>query len=212
MSEKDNLSLKAYHQIKKMILDGKLKQGQGISISAMAEELGISRTPVANACQRLEYEKLLTIVPKQGVIINTISVEAACGIYELRAAIESFNAKRIMDKINAEDIECLKKSIEKQISHVESGDVHAFMREDTFFHRYLLDKNPNMEWVSIVNPLYDRAYLLGMKNSTKSRLLGAINEHKLIVDAMERGDLQNFIEAIENNILNGFLSLISISV
>ena len=209
MSEKDNLSKKAYQEIKKMILSGELKQGQAISINAMAEKLKISRTPVTNACQRLEYENLLTVVPKQGVIINTISIEAACGIYELRAAIESFNAKRIMDNITSDDIDILKKSIQKQIFYVESGDIHAFMNEDTFFHRYLLNKNPNPEWESIVNLLFDRAYLLGIRNSSSSRLLESIEEHKIILRSLEQHDRQSFADSIEDNILNGFRALTS---
>ena len=209
MSEKDNLSHIAYQQIKKKIMAGELKQGQAVSINAMADTLKISRTPVTNACQRLEYEKLLTVVPKQGVIINTISIADACGIYELRAAIESFNAKRIMDDITANDIEVLKESIQKQMVYMESKDIHAFMDEDTFFHRYLLNKNPNTEWESIVNLIFDRAYLLGIKNKTTSRLLESINEHKEVLKALELRDRQAFANSLEYNILNGFRTLTS---
>lgn len=206
-AEKDNLSTKAYEEIKKMILSGELKQGQAVSINAMAEQLEISRTPVTNACQKLEYEKLLTIVPKQGVIINTISIEDACGIYELRAAIESYNAKRVMDMMTDDDINVLKDSIKKQTAEVEAGDAHAFMDEDHFFHRYILSKNMNHELLSVINQLYDRAYMLGIKNSLSVRLNESIEEHKHIVAALEKRDRQAFADAIEENILNGFRSL-----
>lgn len=206
-AEKDNLSTKAYEEIKKMILSGELKQGQAVSINAMAEQLEISRTPVTNACQKLEYEKLLTIVPKQGVIINTISIEDACGIYELRAAIESYNAKRVMDMMTNEDIHILKNSIKKQTAEVEAGNAHAFMDEDHYFHRYILSKNMNHELLSVINQLYDRAYMLGIKNSLSTRLNESIEEHKHIVDALEKRDRQAFADAIEENILNGFRSL-----
>ncbi len=206
-AEKDNLSTKAYEEIKKMILSGELKQGQAVSINAMAEQLEISRTPVTNACQKLEYEKLLTIVPKQGVIINTISIEDACGIYELRAAIESYNAKRVMDMMTDDDINVLKDSIKKQTAEVEAGDAHAFMDEDHFFHRYILSKNMNHELLSVINQLYDRAYMLGIKNSLSVRLNESIEEHKHIVATLEKRDRQAFADAIEENILNGFRSL-----
>lgn len=206
-TEKDNLSVRAYEEIKKMILSGELKQGQAVSINAMAEQLQISRTPVTNACQKLEYEKLLTIVPKQGVIINTISIEDACGIYELRAAIESYNAKRVMDMMTNEDIQILKNSIKKQTAEVEAGNAHAFMDEDHYFHRYILSKNMNHELLSVINQLYDRAYMLGIKNSLSTRLNESIEEHKHIVDALEKRDRQAFADAIEENILNGFRSL-----
>ena len=205
--ENNNLSAKAYEEIKKMILSGELKQGQAISINAMAKQLEISRTPITNACQKLEYEKLLTIVPKQGVIINTISIEDACGIYELRAAIESYNARRAMDMMIDEDIRVLKESIEKQTADVKAGDAHAFMDEDHFFHRYILSKNMNNELFSVINQLYDRAYMLGIKNSLSVRLTESIEEHKRIVEALEKRERQAFADAIEENILNGFRSL-----
>jgi len=208
-TEKESLSAKAYEIIKKMILSGELKQGQAISINAMAEQLEISRTPVTNACQKLEYEQLLTIMPKQGVMINTISIESACGIYELRAAIESYHAKRVMDLLTEDDIRVLKESIEKQAAAVKAGDANAFMDEDHVFHRYILSKNMNYELLTIINQLYDRAYMLGVKNSMSARMAESLEDHKRILEALEKRDRQAFADTIEENILNGFRSLTS---
>jgi len=112
MQSNKNLSQIAYEEIKQMILSGELKQGQAFSINAMTERLRISRTPLTNACQRLESERLLTVLPKQGALVNTISIETACGIYELRAAIESYNAKRVFELLDQRDIAFLESSIE----------------------------------------------------------------------------------------------------
>lgn len=206
---KDNLSTKAYEQIKKMILSGVLKQGQAISINAMTDTLQISRTPLTNACQRLEYEKFLTILPKQGVIINTISLDAARGIYELRAAIETYNAKRTLDLFTEEDCITLQASIDLQVGYAEAGDTHAFMDEDTFFHRYMLGKNNNYEMICVIEQLYERAYMLGIQNSIQPRMQQSIEEHRIILDALKRRDRQAFPDSIETNILNGFRNLTS---
>ena len=206
-NDKDNLSLKAYDQIKNLILNGDLKQGQAISINLMADQLGISRTPVTNACQKLEYEKLLTILPKQGVIINTISIEDACGIYELRAAIESYNAKRVMDILTNEDIQFLKESVKKQTALAKAGNSRGFMEEDHAFHKYILEKSIHNELLDVIRQLYDRAYILGIKNSLSDRLSASVQEHNRIIEALEQKDRQAFADAIEENILNGFRSL-----
>lgn len=205
----DSLSTKAYDKIKKMILNGELKQGQAISINAMADALDISRTPVTIACQKLEFEKLLTILPKQGVLINTISLETACGIYELRAAIESYNARRVLDKLTEQDIAILGASLKKQKEYREASNSLMFMDEDIFFHRYILEKSVNYELLSVVNQLYDRAYILGAKNSNQTRMEQSIMEHEKIVKAIEQKNKQAFADAIEENILNGFRSLAS---
>ncbi len=203
----DSLSDKAYDMIKRMILSGELKQGQAISINAMTTTLGISRTPIANACQRLEMEKLLTVLPKQGVLISTISLETACGIYELRAAIESYNAKRVLDKLTEDDIKILESSIEKQKEYHKASNSLLFMDEDVFMHKYILGKSVNYELLSVINQLYDRAYILGTKNSNQARMEQSIKEHEKILGAIRSKNKQAFADAIEENILNGFRSL-----
>ncbi|MBE7024942.1 MAG: GntR family transcriptional regulator [Ruminococcaceae bacterium] len=203
----DSLTQRAYDKIKRMILSGELKQGQVISTNAMAETLNISRTPVNNACQRLEFEKLLTILPKQGVLINTISLEIACGIYELRAAIEAYNAKRVLDKLTEKDIKILEESLEKQKKYCKEANSLMFMDEDIFFHRYILEKSVNYELLSVINQLYDRAYILGTKNSSLARMEQSVIEHEKILSSIEQKDKQAFANAIEENILNGFRSL-----
>lgn len=209
MERDKNLSQIAYEQLKQMILSGELKQGQAFSINAMTERLQISRTPITNACQWLEREKLLTILPKQGALVNTISIETACGIYELRAAIESYNAKRVFGFLDPTDIAFLEASIEKQKVHAAAGRIKEFMDEDSAFHRHILEKNRNEEILSTINGLYDRAYMLGITNSKGMRPARSIEEHIKILDALKCRDAQGFADAIEANILNGFRNLIN---
>ena len=207
MEQNKNLSQIAYERLKQMILSGELKQGQAFSINAMTEQLHISRTPITNACQWLEREKLLTILPKQGALVNTISIETACGIYELRAAIESYNARRVFGLLDTADIAFLEASIEKQKIHAAAGRIKEFMDEDSAFHRYILEKNRNQEILSTVDGLYDRAYMLGITNSKGMRPTRSIEEHEKILDALKRGDAKGFANAVEENIINGFRNL-----
>ena len=207
MEHSKNLSQIAYAELKQMILSGELKQGQAFSINAMTERLQISRTPITNACQWLEREKLLTILPKQGALVNTISIETACGIYELRAAIESYNARRVFALLDQSDIAFLEASVEKQKIHAAAGRIKEFMDEDSAFHRYILEKNRNEEILSTIDGLYDRAYMLGITNSKGMRPTRSIEEHEIILDALKRGDARGFANAVEENILNGFRNL-----
>lgn len=207
MRSNKNLSQIAYGQIKQMILSGELKQGQAFSINAMTERLQISRTPITTACQWLESERLLTILPKQGALVNAISMETACGIYELRAAIESYNARRVFDLLDQRDIAFLEDSIAQQKIHVAAGSIKGFMDEDSAFHRHIMEKTRNEEILSTVNGLYDRAYMLGITNTKCMRPARSVEEHEKILDALKYGDAQAFADAIERNILNGLMNL-----
>ena len=206
-TRKDNLGDKAYNAIKHMILSGELKQGESVSISAMAEYLKISRTPVTSACQKLELERFLRILPKQGVVINTMSIQDVCGIYELRAAIESYSAKHCMDLITTADVIILKRLIEKQTKEAQKGNYRDLMDGDRFFHRYIFKKNVNCDLLAFFDQLCDRVYMLGAANGICPCLTESIDEHKRIVEALERRDRQGFADAIEENILNGLQRL-----
>lgn len=200
----------AYKIIKEKIVNGELKQGEIISISAMAKKLNISRTPITYACQKLENDKFLTIAPKQGVIINTITINDAREIYELRAAIESYSAKRVFSNITEQDIEYLEDSYKKQVQAVEKNDINLFMAEDINFHKYLLAKYENSHFFSIIDNLFDRAFLLGVESCKNPvRLKESLNEHRRIIDCILRNDINGFVEEIERNILNGYIGLTS---
>jgi DNA-binding GntR family transcriptional regulator len=212
MSEDKNdynsLTHQAYMQIKKQIVSGRLKQGQVISISAMAKQLGISRTPLTYACQKLEHDKFLTIVPKQGVIVNTVTVTDAKEIYELRAAIEGYSASRSYNNFSVRDIDYLEKSFDKQLAAVEKNDIHAFMVEDNQFHKYILSKYENSQFLSLINTLYDRAFLLGLQSCQNPvRLQQCVQEHRNIIDALKDNNREAFLKSLDENILNGYTSL-----
>ena len=203
-----NLTDQAYKMIKDKIVNGEFKQGDIISISAIAEQLSISRTPVTNACLRLEESKFLTIVPKQGVIINVITFNDAREIYELRAAIETYSAKRAFSNISKLDIDYLKENCTNQEMCVANKDIVGFMREDTSFHRFILTKSGNSHFFSMINTLFDRAFLLGLKTSENPiRVKQCLEEHFEIVKCLQNNNQAGFIDAIERNIINGYKSL-----
>lgn len=125
--ERETLTEKAYRIIKNDILYGKFKQNEVISINALSDELGISRTPITNAFQKLELEDFVTVLPKQGVFVKPITITETREIYELRAAIETFSAKRAFDMINEENIEWLKESVKKQKKFLDDENYQSFM-------------------------------------------------------------------------------------
>ena len=187
-----SLTEKAYKIIKDKIVNGEIKQGEAISISALAKKFNISRTPITYACQKLEDGKFLTIIPKQGVIIHSITINDAREIYELRAAIESYSAKRAFPNITEKDINYLKDSYKKQLNNMEQNDINLMMSEDINFHKYLLSKYENSQFFSIIDNLFDRAFLLGIES---------------FKNCLVNNDKNGFVDAVEKNILNGYASL-----
>lgn len=208
--KKQNYTEIAYSYIKEKIIRGELKAGEVLSISALAETLNISRTPVNNACQRLEAEKLLTIVPKQGIVVKSASIDDFRHLYEMRAAIETYAAKLAFNHINDTDIATLKAILAAQQKALSPVDEYAFMIEDMKFHHFLVSKSGNPRFIDILDNLNDQALIAGIKNSAShKRIHQAFEEHQKIIDALVQKDKVKFIHAIEENIISGFTSLTS---
>ena len=84
------LKERAYAEIKRRILGGKLAPGPFLAERQLAAQLGMSKTPVRSALERLESEGFLSISPQQGAIIRDLSVPEIADQYEIRMAIEAF--------------------------------------------------------------------------------------------------------------------------
>ena len=206
--EESNLTKTAYLTLKDKIVKGELKQGEVISIAAMSRALNISRTPLANACQKLERDRLVTIIPKQGVVINSVSIVEAREVYELRAAVETYAARKVFDYATGDDIAMLEQSFQRQTEYVEKAVPEKFMKEDLWFHKYLLSIRKNSQFLYVLDHVTDKSYLLGLESCrSKGRLLKSLEEHRAIIDALMAHDRDAFVAAVERNILNGLMNL-----
>jgi DNA-binding GntR family transcriptional regulator len=191
-----------------MIVRGELEQGKVISIMALTSQLDIGRTPLTIACQKLEIDGFVKIIPKQGLLINHLTIDDAREMYELRMAIETFSAKRVFEQLTEVDIARFKESVQKQAAFVSEHDVYNFLREDTEMHLMLLKKYNNNMFINVFNNLLDRVFLFGLKVcSSQSRLDGCIVEHNDIIKYLESGEKDKFIAALELNIMNGYIQL-----
>ena len=201
-----NFTDKAYYTIKNMIIRGQLEPGSVVSVLSLSELLNIGRTPVTMACQRLEVDGLVRIVPKQGVLITPMSPTEVRELYEARLAIELFSADKAFDYLTPADIDVLEESILRQKSLGENKDAYGFMEEDTFFHRYILTRYPNKIIAGMLDNLIDRIFLIGVKNSSDSfRLNQAIESHLRMVEALRLHNRKAFLSEIELNQMSGYI-------
>ncbi|USZ51107.1 GntR family transcriptional regulator [Halomonas sp. DN3] len=89
MKEKINKTTVAYNEIEQRITFQQLKPGAMISEKVLAEELGLGRTPVREALQRLAYERMVYIHSRRGIQIAPLSVENQLKILEVRRSVEA---------------------------------------------------------------------------------------------------------------------------
>lgn len=93
----------AYHQLEKMIIFRELEPGSMVSEKQLAENLGLGRTPVREALQRLSYERMAEIHPRRGIQIPPISVESQLKILEVRRDIEALCVRYAASRASVEE-------------------------------------------------------------------------------------------------------------
>src|SRR5262245_56779925 len=81
---------RAYSEIKRRILNCDYPPGSFLSERNLATTLGMSKTPVKAALERLEHEGFITVSPQQGIVVRELSIREIADQYEIRTALESF--------------------------------------------------------------------------------------------------------------------------
>ena len=201
----------AYKMIKEKIIKGELKQNAVVSILSLADELNTGRTPVTIACKQLEYEGFMSIIPKQGVLINPLTADDVRELYESRIAIEVFLAGKAFSFLDSEDIRILKDSVLRQKIYCEQKDPYAFMEEDTFFHRHIIEKYDNKILMNMHNHLSDRILFFGIRNSkSQERTRSAIATHEILINAIESQERGEFLKQLEFHFVSGYSFLTSL--
>src|SRR4030066_1441979 len=99
-TQHENLDYKVYKTLKSMIFERKLLPGTKIYQDKLAQELGISRTPLGGALKKLEQEKLITAIPRRGFFIKRFSKKEMVHIFELREVLEGLAARRASTNIS----------------------------------------------------------------------------------------------------------------
>lgn len=106
-----------FENLREAILEGKLKPGQRLMEVQLAEQLGVSRTPVREAIRKLELEGLVVMLPRKGAYVANMSLKDIMDVLEVRASLEGLAAYLAAERISDEDIKKLKDISEEFKKH-----------------------------------------------------------------------------------------------
>ena len=138
-AEHENLDQKAYEIVKNMITERLILPGEKIPQEKLAQELGISRTPLVSALKFLEHEKLVESKPRRGFYVRLFSKLEMVSIFELREVLEGLAAKRAAANITDKQIDILKGFFRSFIESDDITDFKAYAKEDRRFHNYITE-------------------------------------------------------------------------
>lgn len=144
-----------YDSLKMQILTGKIVPGTRMMEIELAEEMGVSRTPIREAIRKLEKEGLVTIEPRRGAYASTITTSDIIDILEVRQDLEglagSFAAKSMDEDELAELVEVSRLYNDA----VKEGNVADMIEYDTRFHKVIVDSCENKILVNMIEQLQE---------------------------------------------------------
>src|SRR4051812_46879328 len=126
-------SERAYRHVKERVLEGALPGGELISENEIAEQLGMSRTPVRAAFGQLEAEGLLRLYPKRGALVVPVSAQETEAVMETRWVIERYAIERVIDRPG--DVPA---QLAASAAAQETLEGAEFVEHDRAFHRALV--------------------------------------------------------------------------
>lgn len=189
-AEHENLDQKAYQILKGMIIERQLLPGDKIPQEKLAEDLGISRTPLINALKLLEQDKLVQSIPRRGFFVRHFNKQEMISIFELREVLEGLAARRAAQNITDKEIAQLRGFFKQFDGFKKITDIKAYARVDRLFHTFLLEVSAKeflksiLETYNIISYSYQFISADGLVQNPDD----TIHDHLAIIDAISRRD------------------------
>jgi len=196
--------LRAYEWTKARILDGTFPSGDMISEVSVSEALGVSRTPVREAFQRLQSEGTLELYPKRGALIKPITPRDMRDVMEARLLIEPWAAAAVARLHNRSE---LLEVVEHHVEVVESAqlpnDAVQFQEADRSLHEAIVAATENALVARFYESLRYRQLRLGAMVLTRvrGRSQEIHREHREILEAIRSGDATGAAQAVHRHVV-----------
>ena len=198
----ENKSDYAYQELKNRIISGQMPPLSDVSEEQLQKELGVSRTPIREAIQKLEKEHFVMIYPRRGTLVSDITLDLIYSIYEVRLLNEPFIARSACRYIVNEWIDHMYTSF--STFHEKEGEQQRdyYIELDRELHNTLTSHTNNFmlkDTFRVVNDHNHRIRILtSQRNMNYQR---SINEHLAILEALRLRDESQLENAVREHIL-----------
>lgn len=204
-----------YEQLKMQILQGIIEPGTRMMEVELAEDMGVSRTPVREAIRKLEKEGLVTIEPRRGAYASDISLKDMVDTLEVREDLEGLAASLAAARITPEQVKELEEITASYREAIEKKDTESIIHYDEIFHKFIVSCAENETLSQIYNTVQELTLRFRyFYYDDFSRYESMPGEHRAMLAAISSGDsdlardtsekhvhhLKTFVEAQGNKV------------
>lgn len=205
--QRTDLADEVYRVLRDRIFTAALRPGEKIRPEAVAQELGVSRTPVVEAINRLAEQGLVVPQPHRGTFVSDLSLERVIALFDVRLLVEEFGARRGLARAMDADIARLRVLLDEEavLIHEDSvTDYLAWLRLNREFHQACVDLagNPVLSEMHArlnIDIVMARAFHLAtLRNSRDVHA-----EHRRILESYEHRDEAALLSAVRTHLVRG---------
>jgi DNA-binding GntR family transcriptional regulator len=184
-----NLKEVVYKKLKKMIISHKLEPGTKIHEEHIAEELGVSRTPIREALSKLEQEGVVKIIPRRGAYIVKLSKEEIYEILTIREFLEALAVRLCTRHVNDDLIKKLRECFEDPDGNPIANNPELVHKADVHFHDIILNSCKSKKLSELMHNIYDQIQMLRSRVVTlPGKAKKSMSDHQKVIDALEKRD------------------------
>ena len=180
-----------FNTLRQAILKGELKPGERLMEIALAERLGVSRTPIREAMRKLELEGLVVMIPRRGAQVANITEKDLNDVLEVRITLENMAIEKACANMTDKDVRKLELAAQDFQKSTAEGDLVKLAEADVNFHEAIYRAADNKRLMQVLNNLREQIYRYRVEylkeDEARNRL---VKEHEEITDAIRNRDVK----------------------
>lgn len=147
------LNQRVYQRLQAMLLRGDLPPGAQLDERELAEQMGVSRTPLREAIVHLVREGMVEHRPYRGNFVRTFTPKQVNDLYQVRMSLESLAVRLAVPKLSDEDIQHIGAILDEIQQTLEQGDMDGYSNADRRFHEFIAHCTGNEFLIDSLNRL-----------------------------------------------------------
>lgn len=192
---------RVHEYLRDEILADNLPPGTELQEVALAASLGVSRGPIREALGRLSAEGLVTIRPRNGAVVRSLSRDEFVEAYQVREALETFALRLAVPRLTEDDVQTLQTLIDWMVEQADADDVAGFFKTNADFHEALVGASGNRRLQELHHQVTRQLGRYRMRSlALRGNLKRSIAEHRAILRAAQCGDTDRAVRLLSEHI------------
>ena len=192
-----------FNTLRQAILKGELKPGERLMEIALAEKLGVSRTPIREAMRKLELEGLVVMIPRRGAQVANITEKDLNDVLEVRIALENVAIEKACTRMSEEDMGRLWLAAKEFERTMAEGNLVRLAEADVAFHEIIYRASDNKRLNQVLNNLREQIYRYRVEYLKEEETRNVlVKEHEELTKAIRQRDVKKAQEISFQHIEN----------